>query len=317
MIQETRLLFLLLTLLALFPAFFQSEFLISLVISACIWSIFVTSYNLLLGHAGQASFAHAAFYGIGAYTSALLTIRLGLPIPLAMFVAAVTSAAFSYPIAWISLRLRSYYFFLVTLAFGEVVRIIALNWIELTNGYLGITGIPAFRLHVPYFSATPIVSHYYLTLFILGFSTLILYRILNSRKGRMLVAVREDEVLAEHVGINSFREKLSAFVISAFFTGLAGSLYAHLYRYIDTQLFSIEISIVILTMVFVGGRKTFLGPIIGAILLTFLVESLRVLAQYRLIAMGAALVVVIALMPEGLWGNLRKSSLIQRVWHAS
>jgi branched-chain amino acid transport system permease protein len=282
------------------PVFVRSEYVLNVAVMAGIYVILASSLNVTNGYTGLFSFGHAAFYGIGAYTAAILATRLGWPFALTVLGAGVIAGAAGAALALPTLRLSGIFLALVTIGFQEIAYLVTLNWIGLTRGPMGIPGVPP-----PSLLGVEIADNrgqYYL---VLGFDLLTLFviaRMVTSRVGRAFVAIREDEVAAEACAIPTFRAKVLAFVIATFFAGLAGALYAHHARFVSADSFQLDETFVILTMLIVGGMGSLLGPVLGAVLLVVLPEVSRFLVEYRGVAYGAVLISVILLRPEGIAG---------------
>lgn len=284
------------------PQFVENRYWLHLANLAGIYAILTLSLNLLTGCTGQFSVGHAGFYGIGAYTSAVLTVKLGLPVWAGFVCAGLMAAFFGVLIGIPTLRLKGLFLGVATMGFGEIMYQIFVNWESVTNGTKGITGVPA-----P--SIGPIVidsyaKYYYLILFFVVITTILILNLIDSRVGRAFLAIRENEVAAEAMGINSTRYKVLAFIISAFFAGIAGALYAHEVRFISPESFMAAESSTILAMVVVGGIGHLPGSILGAIALTIIPEFLRSVGDIRLVIYGAAIVAIIIFAPEGFGGLL-------------
>ncbi|HET8678717.1 MAG TPA: branched-chain amino acid ABC transporter permease [bacterium] len=275
--------------------------------------ILVASLDLLIGYTGLISLGHAGFWGIGAYTSALLMLRYRVPFPLALLGAAFLAAAAGVFIGYPSLRLRHHYFVLVTFIFGIILTLLFTSLIGITRGPMGLPGIPFARLAIPpLFSHTfntfqSKVGYYYLVLVFVGLILLLKERIVRTRMGQALIAIREEEHLAMAIGIDTHRYKVLIFTISAGIAGLAGSLYAHYTTFLSPESFTFVDSFNLFVMNLVGGVGTFAGPIVGPILLTAVRDILRnispVLAE---IAFGVFLIAAIAFLPTGLVGGFKK-----------
>lgn len=284
-----------------------SSFHIRMIIQIYLYTMLAMSLNLITGFAGQLSLGHAAFYGIGAYTSALLSLHAGWPFPATLVAAGLMAALTSLVIGLPALKLTGAYLAIVTLGFNEIVRMGALNWVGLTRGPMGLPGIPAPNL-VLITIQTP-RGFYYLILAMLLATGAVLYRLLHSATGRAFVAIREDAVAAEAMGIHLLRYKTLAFAISALIAGMAGSFYAHYASFIDPQGFSFQESIQILSMVVLGGLGSFFGPLAGAALLVSVPELLRGAQDYRMILHGLVLVIIMLARPQGLLGGMDSSWL--------
>jgi branched-chain amino acid transport system permease protein len=282
------------------PWLLTSPYHLHILIMAGIFSILALSLNLLLGYIGLLSLGHAAFFGIGAYASALLTLRLGWPFAVGFLAAAAAAGAAGYAIGRLSLRLRGAYFVLVSISFAGVISLVSVNWIELTNGPLGLPGVPAAELAG--FSFRTKTAAYYLVLVVSAVSVTICRRLVRSRIGRALVAIRENEALAGAVGIDTTRYLVLATAISAAMAGAAGSLYAHYTRFVSPEVFLFSYTVTMVIMVVAGGKGTIAGPIVGALIFTALPEILRVAAswQWQMLAYGVVLVLTVFFLPRGI-----------------
>lgn len=241
---------------------------------------------------GMLAMANAAFMGIGAYTSALLTMNGNAPFSLAILGSMVAPAMVAFVIGKPTLRLSGVYLAMATLAFGEVVRIFVLNTESLTGGALGLNGIPQSTQwwHV----LLAVVA----TLFVLA-------RLRRSKIGRAFEAIKEDETAANLMGVNVNAYKMLAFVLGAAIAGLAGALNAHLTFFIGPNEFGFDRGVEILTMTILGGINNLVGPTLGAFIVTLLPEALRGLKDYRMVANGLILVVIVLFLPKGLWDPAR------------
>jgi len=283
----------------LFPQVVKNAYYQRIMINMGIYIILASSLNLLIGYLGLFSLGHAAFYCVGAYTSALLATRLGLPFPVCLLAAGVVSGALGALIGIATLRLSDIFLAFATLGLSEVVRILIQNMVSFTGGPMGVSKIPA-----PTFFGRPFTSamYYYLVFGIIVVVLYIVNKLVHSNTGRTLMSVREDEGAARSLGINVFRYKLITMVISCFIAGVAGSIYAHFLQYISASMFTITESVNMIAMVTIGGMGTVAGPIVGAVLLTLLPEMFRFLSEYRQLMYGATLIIAIVFAPKGLVG---------------
>ena len=236
---------------------------------------------------GLLSLANAAFMGIGAYASALLTLQLGWPFPAVLLVGGVAPAVVALIIGVPVLRLSGVYLAMATLAFGEVVRITVLN-MEITGGPEGLNGIP-------------LATEGWHILVLLALTLYGLARLRRSKVGRALEAIKEDEVAARLMGIHVARYKLLAFVLGSFIAGVAGALNAHFTFFISPREYGFEMAVDILTMTVLGGTSGLVGPLLGSTILTLLPELLRFLHDFRALVNGAVLVLVVLFLPKGIW----------------
>jgi branched-chain amino acid transport system permease protein len=282
------------------PLWLQSAYHVHVAIMAAIFGVLALSLNLLLGYTGQLSLGHAGFFGIGAYTSALLTLKLDWSFWPALAAAMSLAAAAGWLIGRLSLKLRGAYFVLVTISFAGVVSLVSVNWIELTNGPLGLPGVPAPELLG--WSLRTKTAYYYLVLAALALSYLVCARLVRSRIGRAMVALRENEPLAESIGVEVTHYLVLAAVVSAAMAGLGGSLYAHYTRFVSPEVFLFTYTVTMVVMVVAGGKGTLAGPIVGAVLFTTLPETLRAVTswQWQMLAYGALLILLVFFLPRGI-----------------
>jgi branched-chain amino acid transport system permease protein len=279
----------------------QQEILVFLVINI----LLVTSYRLLT-LTGEWSLAHVVIMGVGAYGSALVSKKLGVPVPLSILAGASIAALLAFLLSFPLFRMKGFYFLIGSFAAGEVIRLIW-KWSELTwlfGGPKGIKLIPPFpdieALSLDFYDP---VHYYYLCLLVVAISLFVLYRIENSRIGLTFHAIHWQDKLAESVGVNTFRYRTLAFVVSSFFAGLAGGLYAHYVGAIAPDRFNVEEMVYVLIWAIVGGTATFYGPILGVVVLTILNEVvLRALGvdEMRPMFYGAILILFILFLPNGL-----------------
>jgi branched-chain amino acid transport system permease protein len=282
------------------PFWLQSAYHLHIAIMAGIFGVLALSLNLLLGFTGQLSLGHAAFFGIGAYTSALLTLKREWSFWPALVVAVAVAAAAGWLIGRLALKLRGAYFVLVTISFAGVISLVSVNWIELTNGPLGLPGVPAPEVWG--WSLRSKSAYYYLVLAAVALSYLVCARVVRSRIGRAFVALRENEALAESIGVDVTHYLVLAAVVSAGMAGLGGSLYAHYTRFVSPEVFLFTYTVTMVVMVVAGGKGTLAGPLVGAVLFTTLPEALREAAswQWQMLAYGVLLVLLVFFMPRGI-----------------
>ena len=279
------------------------NYLLHILIMINIYVILTLSLNLLVGYTGLLSLCHAAFYGIGAYVTTLLMMKTGLNFSAALMASVITSALISLIISLPSLRLKGDYFVLATLGFQIIVFSILYNWIDITQGPYGIPGIPQpviFGLKI-----NTLTDFFFFTSIISIASGLLIWLITVSPYGRVLKAIREDEIAAASLGKNIYSFKVSAFAISAAFAAISGALFATYIRYIDPTSFTLMEAIVI-----IGGAGSSSGPIIGTILMIFLPEILRFLRipdaivhNMRQIIYGFLLIILMHYRPKGIAGE--------------
>lgn len=282
---------------------FQSIYLMHIFILAGFFIVVAIPYNLLFGYAGEPSLAHMAIFGLGAYVVAISTTSVGVSPWLSILLACLFTFGFSFPLGYISLRVSGVYFFLVTLSFAEIARLIVLNWADLTGGYAGISKIPHLELF-GFDITNSILSYYYLVLLFVLVSLVVTYRLVHSKFGRALTAIREDVLVAESIGINATRNKLIAFMIAGLFAGLGGSLYALYFSFVDSGLLAFDYGIFLLAAIFVGGRTTVFGPAVGVYVLILLTEYLRFLQDFRLLIYGLILIIAVVFLRKGIVGAI-------------
>ncbi|MFW5735426.1 MAG: branched-chain amino acid ABC transporter permease [Oceanidesulfovibrio sp.] len=290
-----------LALLLVLPFFLANEYYVSVLIIACINAIIAAGLNLLLGYAGQISLGHAAFYGLGAYATAVATATFGLPMELSLVIAVGAASLVALIIGIPTLKLTGHYLAMATLGFGLVVFIFFNETISLTGGPSGFVGIP--RLTLLGFTVQSDLSYYYLVATVLALVILISRNLIDSRFGRALKALHTSEKAAQIAGVDIARYKLMVFVLSAAFAGLAGFLYAHYLTFIAPSSFGFLYSVELITMVVLGGMATLWGSVVGAFFLTALPEFLRVFENIEILLFGAILVVCMMFLPQGIVGG--------------
>ncbi len=287
------------------PLIFQSAYSRHILVSAGIFALLSIGLNFVMGFMGQTPFGYPVFFGIGAYTTALGFTYLHTNFWHGLIAAPLAAGIFGFLIGYPSLRLRGHYFAIVTLAFAEIVGLILNNWVSFTRGSMGIPGIPSPRVVIPGlidFSINREIRWYYLVVGLCALCLLATRNLLHSHLGESLLAIRENEDLAEAVGINSFRYKLGAFIIGAVMGGVAGCVYAHYYNLVSPDLVGFYYITTIFAMVIIGGRGTLLGPVLGAILFTALPEYLRAAKTMRLVIFGLIMLLGVIYMPRGIYG---------------
>lgn len=262
--------------------------------------------DLLFGYSGQISIGQAAFYAVGAYTSAILTTKLGINVWLAMLAGGVLATVFAALVALPICKLVHMFLALVTIGIGELTHQAIINLPDLTGSFTGVRAIPMPRIGDYVFNVS---SYYYIVLAVVVLSLLVKQRIVDSRIGRAFIAIRENTDAANAMGINVTYYKVVAFACSAAFTGIAGALYAHYIGFISPESFTLDQSVLFLTAVLCGGMGTFVGPIIGAVVITVINEAIQVLGSYQMLVYGIFIVVAVIYVPEGLVGVVK---MIQR-----
>jgi branched-chain amino acid transport system permease protein len=309
--------------LASIPLWIGDQYYLHILITAGIFTIAAMSLNLLLGFTGQLSLGHVAFFGIGAYTSALLSLGFKLeltdayalvvdpkPVWFGFLAGTALAGAFGWVIGRLSFKVRGAYFVIVTISFAEVVRLVALNWVSLTQGPMALNNIPPFAIDIPgiweltFYRKVP---NYYLVLVVGVLSYVIIRRLVLSRHGRAMIALRENEPLAASVGIDVTRYLVLAAIVSAAMAGAAGCLYAHYVRIVDPDIFLFIYTVTMVIMVVTGGKGTLAGPIVGGLLFGVLPTFLREVAgpEIQWIIYGAFMIAIVFFLPSGIVPALR------------
>ncbi len=293
----------LMALLAVAPLLLGNDYYLTVLTLSAINAIIVVGLNLLLGHAGQISLGHGAFYGLAAYTSAILTATLGLPVFLGGLAGVLCAGVVALAIGIPTLKLHGHYLAMATLGFGLIVYIVFNEAVGLTGGPSGFTGIP--RLSLAGMELTSDLGYYYLCAGCLGLVILVALNLIDSRTGRALRALHTSEKAAQAVGVDIARYKLAVFVLSALYAGLAGVLYAHYLTFIAPASFGFLYSVELIVMVVLGGMSSIFGSVAGAFFLTALPEFLRAFENIEILLFGAILIVCMIFLPEGLAGGVR------------
>lgn len=279
------------------PLATHDGYIIQLLNLAILNAIVVLGLNYATGWTGQINFGQAAFYGLGAYTTAIAT-KAGIPWIAAPFLSTVIVIIASLILGMPTLRLRTYYLAMTTIGFGEIVRLIIVHWEPVTGGTSGLRAIPG--ISILGFGPEGQVQHFYVLLAALAIAVIVAIRIRNSTLGRAMIATKDSEIAAEQSGVDAVRVKLMAFMIGAVYAGLAGCLYASSIRFVSPDSFSGTQAVLLMTMLIIGGMGSIPGCIIGALVLTILPEALRFLGQWYLVLYGLGVICVIVLAPGGL-----------------
>jgi branched-chain amino acid transport system permease protein len=291
-----------------FPLVFKDPYILSLIIPGLIWSVSCMGWNVIV-RTGQFSMGQAAFMAIGGYVSALLCINLNISVWIAMLVGGLVSAFIAFLVGVVVLRLGGIYFAIVTLAFGEVIRVIAINLTEITKGSYGLIP-PAPTISLGSFTinfAVSKVPYYYLALLIVIISGLVFWRVDQSRLGRIYRSIASNSTLSEHLGMRLMKYRVMAFTIAGFFTGVAGALYCHYLFFVGPTLFALSESIMILIMCTVGGiSSAVVGPILGALVLSASGDYLSTLLRgAKPLVFGALVVTIVFFYPGGVVEAMR------------
>jgi branched-chain amino acid transport system permease protein len=282
------------------PVVLKNPYYIGVLVFVGIYAMMTISLSLLLGYAGQISLGHAAFYGIGAYASGLLTTRAGLSPWIAIVAAMIITGVLAFIIGKPVLKLRGHYLAMATLGLGEIIYIFFNSAVEITGGPSGFGQIP--RLMIGGFALKRDIHIYYLVWATVVILLALVLNVIHSRVGRALRSIHGSETAANAMGVNTESYKMQVFVASAMIASIAGSYYAHFVTFISPTTFDANMSILLVTMVVVGGMSNVWGALFGAVLLGLLPEYLRTFGDYDIIIYGAVMLAILMFAPEGLAG---------------
>ena len=283
--------------LLVLPHLLPGRYLLELVNLGLISLIVVVGLNYITGYCGQINFGQAAFWGIGAYVTAYLTIN-GLSFWLALPLAALATGFFSILLGVPTLKLRAYYLAMATIAFGEIIQLVLVHWEPVTGGTSGLRNVPG--VSIAGYKLSGHVQHYY---FLLAWCVLALglaLRVRASKLGRAMIALRDSEIAAEVAGVDTVRVKMLAFALSSIYAGVAGGLYVTYVNYVSPDLFSNAQAVLFFTMLVVGGTGSAVGAVIGTVVLTALPEALRFLKEWYMVLYGVGVILMIVFLPEGI-----------------
>ena len=302
-----------------YPLVIRDTYMMHMAILIGIYILLAISINLLLGYTGQLSLGHAAFFGVGAYVSALVFLNLKMPMFVGMALAPIATGILGWIISKLAFRLRGAYFVIMTIGIAETLKLVGLNWVDLTKGPMGLTDIgtsviPLGALGVIDFSKK--IPYYYLIFLLVLLCLFVQYRLVHSTFGRAFISIRENEDLAESVGINSYKYLVIVVVISAAIAGIAGALYAHYVSFVDPGVFGFFVSVNAVMTVIGGGQGTLVGPVIGAILFTLIPEWLRVFGEARMAVYAVVVIFIVIFMPKGILHYLSLLLSQRKSFHA-
>jgi branched-chain amino acid transport system permease protein len=283
----------------LVPVFVTNSYVLHVLVLWLLFALLALSLNIIVGYVGELSFGHAAFFGLGAYASAIVTMQYGVSVIVGLLTAGLVAGTAGYGIGYVSLRIVGPQFAILTLGFGSIIYTVTNYWVDVTRGPMGINNIPALSLPVvgPLSEAR---GFYYVVLTALVAFGYVCHSLVSSRTGRAFLAVRENPQLAASIGIDVFKSKLLGFVMATVAAGVAGGLYAHYLRVITPELMGLQYVAALIIMVVVGGRGTIAGPIVGALIYVLLLELLRPFGPLRLAVFAALLTLSVIFLPNGL-----------------
>lgn len=292
-----------------------------LLVLTIIFSILALSLDIIIGYMGQFSFGHQAFFGLGAYTTGILTVKAGIPVWIAFLSGIVLAGGFGLLIGLVSLkRARGFMLGIITLGLGKIVWLVAMKWSQFTGGNQGLPDIPFITISIPGLGKIVLdseSSYYYFAFFLLIFTVYIIYVWVNSRFGRAVRAVRENEELANSIGVDPFKSYVGAFTFACALAGLAGATYAHYMTITSPATLSMHYMFWMLVMVIVGGMRTFAGPVFGAVIFVFLPEWLVAAEELRMVLVGIIVLICIIFMRRGVVTSiiLLAKGFMPKYWH--
>lgn len=287
------------------PLVTKNTYFTHMLVMSIMFAILASSLNIAVGLTGLSNLAHATFFGVGAYVAAILSSRFGVPFYITLIAGGLVATVFGLILGAPTLRLKGVFLALATIAFGNTMRILEINWISVTNGPMGVTGILPAIVGGWRFSRT---AYIYYGLALLLLSMYITKRIIRSKIGRAFLAVKYDETLARSMGVNITLYKVGAYVLSACLAGMAGTIYAHYAAFISPDTFTMADSTTVLCMVILGGTGSVAGPVVGAIILTLAPEILRFAQLYRIVFIGILMVVTVIAKERG-WPSIISDKL--------
>jgi len=296
---------LLLALAIAFPLVTPNSYYLTVMTLAFIYAIATLGLNLITGYTGQLNLAHGGFMAIGAYTLGILTVDHQVPFWLAFVLAGVICMVLGYVVGVVSLRLKGHYFSIFTMCIGYIIYLVIEKWESLTHGTVGLIGIPVPAAIGP-LAFDSVQAQYYLVLCFLAVGTFLMHRIVTSLLGRSFMAVRNSDALAEALGINLMRTKVLSFVLSVGYAGFAGALYAGQVRFLGPDIARTDLTFDMVMSMLVGGIGTIFGPLLGAVLVPWITQSLQFMQDYRMLVFGPVLILLIIFVPDGIVGSFLK-----------
>ncbi len=286
--------------LVILPQVNHKSYVMGVMCRIFMYTILAGSLNVINGYSGQFNIGHAGFYCVGAYFEAILATKLGISFWIALPLAGIFTALIGLLVSLPTLRLRGIYLAIVTLGFSEIIRLVALNWDSVTGGPNGIKGVPAPVLFGTRLSTS--AKYYYVFLVLAILFLFITSRVIKSRVGRAWISIREDELAARSLGVETSRYKAMNFMYGAFWAGIAGAAFAPYFKFIASDMFTLDEGFNILSMVIIGGQGTLIGPIVGSTLINFLTEVLRPVSEYRLVIYALLIIITMWVRPQGIVG---------------
>lgn len=293
-------LFVAIGILALLPMVVSKTYILGLLCRVLMYATLAGSLNVINGYSGRMCIGHAGFFCIGSYVEAILATRMGISFWVLLPLAGAAAALMGLFVALPTLKMRGVYLAIITLGFSEIIRLLALNWTDVTGGAMGIKNIPVPRLGGIEFSNAR--TYYYIFLAIAVLFLFITRRVIRSRLGRAWMSIREDQLAARSLGVNTPAYKAVNFMYGAFWAGIIGAAYAPYARFIDSTIYTLDEGFNILSMVIVGGMGTLTGPLAGSVVINVLTELLRPIGQWRMVAYGVLIIVMMWFRPQGLIG---------------
>lgn len=285
-----------------FPLLAANDYRLTVMSTAYIFALATLGLNLITGYTGQFNLAHAGFMAIGAYTLGILTVDHQVPFWTAFLLSGLVTVLIGWPLGWVSLRLKGHYFSIFTLCVGYIIFLVIEKWESLTHGTVGIIGIPAPAAIAGLSFDTPLAL-YYLVFGFLVLGIWFMRRLTRSLLGRTFVAIRNGDALAEALGINLMRSKLTAFLISVLYAGWSGALYAGFVRFLGPDIAGTHHTFDMTMYMLVGGLGTLIGPLLGAIAVPWLTQYLQFLQEYRFLIFGPILILLVIYLPHGIVGS--------------
>ncbi|AKJ30298.1 branched-chain amino acid ABC transporter permease [Caldimonas brevitalea] len=285
-----------------FPFLAGNDYHLTVMSNAYIFALATVGLNLITGYTGQFNLAHAGFMAVGAYTVGILTVDHQVPFWVAFALSGLFAAVLGFFIGIVSLRLKGHYFSIFTLCVGYIMFLVIEKWESLTHGTVGIIGIPSPEAIGPIGFESP-RELYYLVLFFLAVGMWVMHRIVRSLLGATFIAIRNSEELAESLGINLMRNKVLAFMLSVFYAGMAGGLYAGYVRFLGPGMAAVEHTFDMTMFMLIGGIGTLLGPLLGALIMPWVTQYLQFLQEYRFLVFGPILVLLVIFVPNGIVGT--------------